>query len=185
MRSTTSIGLSAFLLSAVSAAKSTSSSSSFQIYGYGTGIGGAQLFSSGGSTYFGDYQLANDTEAAPVVFTPSGSVWLGSPNTTVFDGSDVPDWSNYTFSVPSAGSSSHDVNFLSSSNETGNVLTTGFTFYGTFIFVTGTDGNMESLWYALPTDTDGIYKLQWNTTGDDSDDKVLLTLKKTPPSSSK
>ncbi|KAF7553392.1 hypothetical protein G7Z17_g3678 [Cylindrodendrum hubeiense] len=186
MRFIHSLSFPALLFSAMAYAKA-SSSDPFQIYGYGTGIGGAQLFSSGGSTYFGDYQLANDSEAAPVVFTPSNNVWLGSPNSTVFDDTNttLPDWSNYTFSVPSSGSSSHDVSFISSSSDSSNVITTGFTFYGTFIFVTGTSGNLESLFYALPTDTDGIYKLKWNTTGDDTDDKILLTLKKTPPSSSK
>ncbi|KAH7007166.1 hypothetical protein EDB80DRAFT_777747 [Ilyonectria destructans] len=184
MHSILSLVFPTLFLSGIASAKS-SSSDAFQIYGYGTGIGGAQLFSSGGDTFFGDYQLANDTEAAPVVFTTSDGVWLGSPNSTIFSDSDLPSWSNYTFSVPSAGSSAHDVSFLSSTNSTSGVFTTGFTFYGTFIFVTGTSGSMESLWYALPTDTDGIYKLNWNTTGDDTDGKILLTLKKNPPSSSK
>ncbi|KAH6871204.1 hypothetical protein B0T10DRAFT_568447 [Thelonectria olida] len=157
---------------------------SFQIYGYGADIGGLPLFYSGGNAYFGDYTLVDDNEAAPVVFTASDTTWLGSPNATVFsNSSSVPSWSNKTFAVPSSSSSTHEVGFVNGTTNSSSFLTDGFTFYGTFILVSGSNGELESLWYALPSDTDGIYALEWNSTSDSTDGKILLTLKRTPPSS--
>jgi hypothetical protein len=54
--------------------------------------------------------------------------------------------------------------------------------YGTFVMVEE-NGQMTSLWYATPSDIDGIYVIGWNAsdTGH-SDDKVAITLKMTPPS---
>ncbi|GJC85537.1 hypothetical protein ColLi_08375 [Colletotrichum liriopes] len=112
-----------------------------------------------GDAYFGDHTKFNDSNAAPVICT----------------------WSNLTFSVPAEGTSDHDVGFVGS-NSTSDRQTSGFMFYGTFIFVESSSGAMESLWYATPSSIDGIYSLKWNETGDSSTDKIILTLKKTPPS---
>ncbi|EQB44174.1 hypothetical protein CGLO_17114 [Colletotrichum gloeosporioides Cg-14] len=158
-------------------------SSPFQVYAYGTGIGGLAMFSSGGDAYFGDHTKLNDTQAAPVIFTPNdNNTWTGAPNTTAIGNSTTPPtWSNLPFSIPSETSGSHDVGFSNSSST--DRQTSGFTFYGTFIFVDSTSGGgMESLWYATPSSVDGIYNLKWNQTGDDSANKITLTLKKTPPS---
>ncbi|KAH0431451.1 hypothetical protein CcaCcLH18_07067 [Colletotrichum camelliae] len=178
--------------------------SPFQVYAYGTGIGGLAMFSSGGGSgtvsfrasfsrvlqyltacdaYFGDHTKLNDTQAAPVIFTPNdNNTWTGAPNTTALGNSTTPPtWSNLPFSIPSETSSSHEVGFSNSSAT--DRQTSGFTFYGSFIFVDSTSGGgMESLWYATPSSVDGIYTLKWNQTGDDSANKITLTLKKTPPS---
>lgn len=40
-----------------------------------------------------------------------------------------------------------------------------------------------SLWYASPTEVEGIYAIGWNASdAAGSDDKVTVTLKSTPPS---
>ncbi|TEA20254.1 hypothetical protein C8034_v003939 [Colletotrichum sidae] len=167
--------------------RAVDNSGPFQIYAYGTGIGGLSLFSSGGDAYFGDHTTFNDSQAAPVIFTPStDNVWTGAPNTTGFDAnSTLPAWSNLTFSVPSTGSGDHAVGFTNSTAASGR-QTSGFILYGTFIFVesTAAGGGMESLWYATPSSVDGVYSLKWNQTGDASADQITLTLKKTPPSNS-
>ncbi|KAL0938061.1 uncharacterized protein CTRU02_207792 [Colletotrichum truncatum] len=165
--------------------RAVDNSGPFQIYAYGTGIGGLSMFSSGGDAFFGDHTKLNDSNAAPVVFTPTdNNVWLGAPNTTEFGGNEtIPTWSNLTFSVPSIGSSAHNVGFSNSS--TSDRQTSGFIFYGTFIFVEATGGGMESLWYATPSSVDGVYSLKWNQTGDSTSDKIVLTLKKTPPSNAR
>lgn len=154
-----------------------------------------------GDAYFGDHTKLNDTQAAPVIcksprhdpgnnlltdhrkVTPNdNNTWTGAPNTTAIGNSTTPPtWSNLPFSIPSETSGSHDVGFSNSSST--DRQTSGFTFYGTFIFVDSTSGGgMESLWYATPSSVDGIYNLKWNQTGDDSANKITLTLKKTPPS---
>jgi hypothetical protein len=56
--------------------------------------------------------------------------------------------------------------------------------YGSYVFVWVERGELESLWYALPSNMDGIYALKWNSTGDESGGKIPITLKKTPPSTS-
>ncbi|KAK1703660.1 hypothetical protein CaCOL14_001963 [Colletotrichum acutatum] len=157
--------------------------SSFQIYAYGTGIGGLALFTAGGDAYFGDYTQFNDSNAAPVIFTPEEDdteTWLGAPNTTAV--TTAPTWSNLTFTIPTADSGVHNVAFLNSSAPTTGRKTSGFSFYGNFVLVEAEDGSFESWWYATATDIDGIYNLRWNETGDDTDDKIILNLRRTAPS---
>ncbi|KAH7019848.1 hypothetical protein EDB80DRAFT_701666 [Ilyonectria destructans] len=162
-----------------------STSDPFQIYAFGDGIGGLPLICSGKSAYIGDYSLLNDTEAAPVLFTSgSNGVWVGAPNTTGFaDSSDLPTWSDLSFYVPKSSSSSHAVGLVDiSAGKNATLVTSGFDFYGTLAYLTGASGQMVTLWYAVPSDTEGLYSLRWNTTGESVDGAVLLTLKSSPPS---
>ncbi|KPM35395.1 hypothetical protein AK830_g11181 [Neonectria ditissima] len=162
-----------------------STDSPFQVYAYGENIGGMPLVSSGSTAYIGRYDYLNDTEAAPVIFTANeNGTWTGAPNTTdLGDSSDLPTWSDLEFSVPAASSSSHTVGLIDpSTNSTSGLITSDFGFYGKFIYVTGSSGDMETLWYAKATDADGLYELRWNTTGDEDEGLILLTLKSTPPS---
>ncbi|KAF3809611.1 hypothetical protein GCG54_00012898 [Colletotrichum gloeosporioides] len=157
--------------------------SSFQIYAYGSGIGGLALFTAGGDAYFGDYTQFNDSNAAPVIFTPQTDdeeTWIGAPNTSAV--TTTPTWSNLTFTIPSSDSDVHNVAFLESNSSSTGRQTSGFAFYGNFVLVEADDGSYESLWYATATETDGIYNLRWNETGDDTDDKIILNLRRTAPS---
>ncbi|KAK7440676.1 hypothetical protein Landi51_10477 [Colletotrichum acutatum] len=165
-------------------AVASDNTSPFQVYAYGEGIGGLSMFSAGGSdAYFGDHTKFNDSNAAPVIFTPTdNNGWLGAPNTTALNSTSPPTWSNLTFSIPAEGSSDHDVGFLSSNSSSSDRQTSGFVFYGSFIFVEASSGGMESLWYATPSSINGIYSLKWNDTSDATEDKIVLTLKKTAPS---
>lgn len=106
--------------------------------------------------------------------------WLGAPNTTAV--TTAPTWSNLTFTIPTADSGVHNVAFLNSSASTTGRKTSGFSFYGNFVLVEAEDGSFESWWYATATDIDGIYNLRWNETGDDTDDKIILNLRRTAPS---
>lgn len=106
--------------------------------------------------------------------------WLGAPNTTAV--TTAPTWSNLTFTIPTADSGVHNVAFLSSNSSMTDRKTSGFTFYGNFVLVEAEDGSFESWWYATATDIDGIYNLKWNETGDDTDGKIILNLRRTAPS---
>jgi hypothetical protein len=108
------------------------------------------------------------------------STLSGSPNTTASTG--TPSWSNVTFFIPSTTSSSHDIGFANSTTS-GEVSTTGFLFYSQVVLHSD-DGEMATLWYATPTDIDGVWSLKWNATDDDSTDNVLVNLKATAPTSS-
>jgi hypothetical protein len=44
------------------------------------------------------------------------------------------------------------------------------------------DGGFQSVFYALPTEVEGVWSLNWNTTGDDTAGKVPATLRDVRPS---
>ncbi|KAH8904104.1 hypothetical protein BR93DRAFT_985408 [Coniochaeta sp. PMI_546] len=185
MRSSTLTLISHFLLlglvfaSLHSTSKRATSSGNFQLYAYGNGIGGLPVFSTGSTVYIGDPTQSNSTDAAPVIFTSSSTSFLGNPNTTAVPSSS-PSWSNLTLAIPSSSSSSHAVTLVSSSNATSDVTTTGFTFYGRFLFILES-GAFESLFYALPTENQDVWSLNWNTTGDDTEGQVLVSLRNAKP----
>ncbi|KAI1079055.1 hypothetical protein F5B20DRAFT_191317 [Whalleya microplaca] len=155
--------------------------SPFVLYAYGDGIGGAPIFTSGDRAYLGDSFRLNSSEAAPVQFTTgTDDALLGSPNSTT-DSTSTPTWSNLTFLIPGPTSSSHDVGFTNSTPGS-DMSASGFIFYGQFLLHQNTDGSLKSMWYALPTGTDRVWTLGWNSTGDDTEGKVTLTLKATAPS---
>ncbi|CAH0024896.1 unnamed protein product [Clonostachys rhizophaga] len=155
----------------------------FQLYGYGAGVGGLTLFYAGGNAYIGDYTRINNPDAAPVIFTASEGYLLGSPNATAFsDSDDVPTWSGAALAIPAASSSSRAVVFSNSTAGNSSIVTDSFTSYGAYIFVSGDGGSMDSLWYTVPSDIRGVYALKWNSTGENDNSTISLTLKKTPPS---
>lgn len=45
-----------------------------------------------------------------------------------------------------------------------DIITDAFKAYGNTIFVS-IDGSLESSWYAVATDTDGLWSVGWNSTG--------------------
>ncbi|KAM5349263.1 hypothetical protein ACJ41O_005770 [Fusarium nematophilum] len=154
---------------------------SFSLFAYGNGIGGLPMFSTGGDVFVGNFSSVGNPEAAPVLFTTGDSTWSGSPNTTGYASDQSPTWSNLTFAVPGPSSSSHNVTLVNGTADTSN-LVTSFSLYGSFVFV-DEDGTLVSLWYGTPSGVDGVYSLGWNASSDDaSSDKVLITLKRTPPS---
>ncbi|KAI1100368.1 hypothetical protein F4804DRAFT_47697 [Jackrogersella minutella] len=155
--------------------------SPFALYAYGDGIGGAPLFTTGDGAFIGTTTQVNSTQAAPVVFeVGTDNALLGNPNTTASD--TTPTWSNLTFNVPDTTTAGHQVAFSNSSNSTTGRSGSGFVFYGSFLFHKNTEGGLKSMWYALPSDTDGVWSLNWNSTGDDTTGQVLITLKTTAPS---
>ncbi|KAI8964488.1 hypothetical protein F5Y11DRAFT_315828 [Daldinia sp. FL1419] len=151
----------------------------FGLFAYGDGIGGAPVFTDGEGAYIGRATRLDDSEAAQVEFIAgTDNSLLGNPNATA---GHVPTWSNLTFIVPDTTSSTHQVGFTNSTS-TGNRSVYGFVFYGEFLLHKDLSGDLESLWYAVPSDQDGVWVLNWNSTDDDTEGKVLVTLKATPPS---
>ncbi|KAI1377065.1 hypothetical protein F4677DRAFT_66327 [Hypoxylon crocopeplum] len=152
----------------------------FNLYGYGRGIGGAPVFTSGDRAFLGNASRFNDPEAVPVQFVVStDNSLVGNPNSTSEDSE--PSWSNLTFIVPDTASPSHQVSFSNSTSNT-DASASGFVFYGQFCLHKNTDGALKSLWYALPTEYDDVWDLDWNSTDDYTEGQVMLTLKATAPS---
>ncbi|KAF5973881.1 hypothetical protein FBULB1_8055 [Fusarium bulbicola] len=163
------------------AATAASNTNPFSLYAYGTGVGGLPIFSSGSEIFVGNFSKIDDSEAAPILFTVGDDAWYASPNTTGYAEGREPSWSNLTFAVPGPSSSSHSVKLINSTADT-DAYVSDLMFYGTFVMVEE-DGQMTSLWYATPSETDGVYVIGWNSSdAGHSDNKVTITLKRTPPS---
>ncbi|KAF4121299.1 hypothetical protein GMORB2_2261 [Geosmithia morbida] len=171
----------------VAASSSSFSSSSdddkFQIYAYGDEIGGFPIISAGEDAFIGDHTLIDNDELAPVIFTPDSGVLTGSPNTTAaLNSSSLPTWADLKLGVPSPSSSSHTVRFASSnSTNSTDLITDEWSRYGSFVGIES-NGTMNMLWYAAPSDTDGVYKLQWNDTVDSTEGLITLSLRTSAPS---
>ncbi|KLO82492.1 uncharacterized protein FFB20_04163 [Fusarium fujikuroi] len=176
------LGLTTFAASLlVTAATAASNNGPFSLYAYGTGVGGLPIFSSGDEIFVGNFSKVDDDEAAPILFTVGDDAWYASPNTTGYAKGRDPSWSNLTFAVPGPSSSSHSVKLINSTTDTDGYVFDLMT-YGTFVMVEE-NGQMTSLWYATPSEIDGVYVIGWNASdAGQSDDKVAITLKKTPPS---
>jgi len=88
---------------------------------------------------------------------------------------DNPGFQNATFGLPAAGPVRFGTNGTVKDGET----TTGFGFMGHMVLNTASDGSLNSLFFAEPTETDNIWALVWNQ-GEDKD-VVPVTLKDQPP----
>ncbi|KAF7555939.1 hypothetical protein G7Z17_g1819 [Cylindrodendrum hubeiense] len=176
----TALGASAFAVASPVNVERAVSDSPFSLYAYGTGLSGLRLFTSGNATYVGNYELVGDDQAAPVIFTKQDDDTLtGSPDTSV---TSTASWSNITFYVPSPSSSKHAVGFAKSVGDVPEIVTE-FIFYGAWIATIDTTGTLQTLWYVTPTETDGIYSLKWNATGDSTEGKITIALRTTAPAS--
>ncbi|KAI1496052.1 hypothetical protein F5X99DRAFT_401617 [Biscogniauxia marginata] len=153
---------------------------SFNLYAYGTGIGGAPVFYAGDVVYLGQLSSLNSTEAAPVLFeTGDNNALKGNPNTT--SSTTSPSWSNVTLFVPGPTSSSHKVGF-SNTTTNGTVSASGFVFYGQDVLHENSNGNLETLWYAVPASMDSVWSLNWNSTGDETEGIIMVSLRSAAPS---
>ncbi|KAI0595723.1 hypothetical protein F4775DRAFT_568041 [Biscogniauxia sp. FL1348] len=152
---------------------------SFNLFAYGSDLGGAPVIYDGETVYVGFPSLFNSTEAAPVLFDLSDNVLTGSPNTTT---NSSPSWSNVTLFIPSTTSSSHAVGFISGSSSNSSILTSGFMFYGQDVLHKSSSGSLETEWYAVPTGTEHIWTLEWNITSDAVNGTVPVSLRSAKPS---
>ncbi|KAI0127256.1 hypothetical protein BJ170DRAFT_683101 [Xylariales sp. AK1849] len=153
----------------------------FELYAYGEGFGGLSVFNWGGLAYLGNVSLANDSEAANVVFTRSSvdtTTMVGNPEVT--QGGARPSWSNATYFIPS-DTTTHQTGFVEGVAATDQV-TTGFVFYGNTAAWENTDGQLQTEWYALPYGDTDLWTLNWNSDGDETEDQVLVSLRSATPS---
>ncbi|KAI1349469.1 hypothetical protein F5Y01DRAFT_185135 [Xylaria sp. FL0043] len=155
----------------------------FELYAYGGGVSGAQVFYSKGAAFVGNQTQTDDGDAASVVFTAGpNNTFVGNPDMTSSRG--IPSWANKAFFIPSATSSSHDVGFTSETSgpdTDADVDTSGFIFYGATALHLNADNTLHGLWYVLPTRSPRVWSLHWNATGDKSDGHLSVTLRNVAP----
>jgi hypothetical protein len=96
-------------------------------------------------------------------------------------GATTPTWSDLTFYIPSSTADSHLAGFTDDISSVDGI-STGFIFYGSVAALEASDGTLETLWYALPYGTTGLWTLNWDPSTDDTTDKVSVSVKSTQPS---
>ncbi len=94
-------------------------------------------------------------------------------------------FSNATFYVPTTGATDRQAGFLLANETASSDMTlTGWQFYGEVLLLVGSNGAWNSLFYAEATDTEGLWALNWNSTGKDSG-AIPLAIRKNAPADSR
>jgi len=105
--------------------------------------------------------------------TDNNSVWVANPNATDSNAT----FADATFFVSSA---SHAAGFLGdNSTATNDEITSGFSFYGHTALLVDASGVWQSAFYAMATETDGLWSLGWNFTNVNG--AIPVTLRDTSP----
>ncbi|KAL4945501.1 hypothetical protein BDV06DRAFT_219192 [Aspergillus oleicola] len=148
----------------------------FNIYAYGDGISGLPIFYADGVARLGDAALSNAEDAQPVYFTVSSSspsTWIAHPNRTNENFANAP-FDDLVFTLPPADASGENVSFQ---EPTTSLLSTeeatSFDIYGNYVLLSGEQtGNF----YAVTTDTQGIYGLVWSAVASQDIPVTLRTI---------
>ncbi|KAL4923142.1 uncharacterized protein BDV17DRAFT_277928 [Aspergillus undulatus] len=150
----------------------------FNIYAYGEGISGLPIFYADGAAQLGDPSLSTAEVVQDVYFTvseTSPNTWIAHPNRTVSGFAEAP-FESVVFTLPPADASGENVSFeapsssLLSTNEA-----TAFDVYGNYVLLSGgRTGNF----YAVSTDTQGVWGLVWSA---ESSQDVAVTLRTIAP----
>ncbi|RYP34496.1 hypothetical protein DL767_004272 [Monosporascus sp. MG133] len=158
----------------------TDSREDIGLFAYGEGIGGLPVFYNEGLAFITDLGTANTTDMVPVLFTFSDTTLIAQPNTTSNNSLSSLGFESAVFAIPADDASSRQICFLG--NETSNGATTsGFGFFGQLVFLEGSDGSLQTQFYAQPTDTEGIWALAWDNA--DAEGAVPVAIRDTPPPS--
>ncbi|QKX53199.1 uncharacterized protein TRUGW13939_00275 [Talaromyces rugulosus] len=147
------------LMSTVLAAQNT-----FTLYAYGTNISGSQVFYSQGIAQIGDVRYANSSNVSNVYFYEESGKFIANPNITSTTASlkaseSNTTWTDLSFYIPK--SSGQPLGFTTNINSA-EVTTGSWHFYGEYAFIENSAGQLESHFFAQPTDVDGVYNILWS-----------------------
>ncbi|CAG9947127.1 unnamed protein product [Clonostachys rosea f. rosea IK726] len=124
-----------------------------------------QLFSDGKTLYLGDYTLLGNSEAAPVDFDESvATAWVATPVAT---DDTTPTWSGLYLAVPSSTDVGYSAVLLDPSADLSNYWHE-FYVYNPIILVQTDSVGLQDYWYAVKSGIDGVWKLEWQNSGDDA-----------------
>ncbi|RYP38380.1 hypothetical protein DL768_010790 [Monosporascus sp. mg162] len=149
----------------------------FGLFAYGEGIGGLPVFYNEGMAFVTDSETANATDMVPVRFTFRDTTLTAQLSN---NSSSSPGFKSAIFSIPAENASFHQIYFLRNETSDGET-TSGFGFFGQILFLEGSDGSLQTLFYAEPTDTEDIWALAWGDA--DAEGAVPLTIKDSSPPS--
>lgn len=164
-----------------SSLQSRATSSNFSLFAYGsdtdTEIGGYPIFYYQGLSYIANPAKVNYTSGYVLLTegTEDTTQWVATPLTTTNN-----TWADSVFYVPNRyGPTGFYKSGVSNVSES-NIITTGFTFYGTTAMVK-IDGSLYTEWYAVKTSVDGLWSVGWNATGAGVTDAELITVRRVNP----
>ncbi|KAF7905781.1 hypothetical protein EAF00_000060 [Botryotinia globosa] len=171
--------------------RDTSSTDSFQLYAYGTGIGGLPVYYSDGNAFIGNTVPAGSKVNADITFTPTSSTeWIVTPSS-----SNVT-LSNTTTSALVINPSSDgltNVGFTGavvgnsttkglSASTAGNGTTKGFIAFGNWaMWKDPSTEKIVSNFYATPV-CDGVWQLMWNGEEIYDGSSISVAVRKIAPS---
>ncbi|KAL4911471.1 hypothetical protein BDW74DRAFT_142946 [Aspergillus multicolor] len=135
---------------------------SFNLYAYGTGIGGLPVHYADGNAVVSKGAVNAVTDAV-VSFTKDTTHLLSSPDASSSQGS----FATAFFYVPGSSSTSHAVGFTTDEPSTTDRVTDKFAWYGSTLLVQGEGGQLTSSFYLKESDVSGVYELLWGVLGDE------------------
>ncbi|KAL4914973.1 hypothetical protein BDW62DRAFT_189427 [Aspergillus aurantiobrunneus] len=158
------------------ARQAVATDATFRIWAYGEGISGLPLFFADNIAQIGDPAVSTAENRQPVYFTVSENsrnTWIAHPNTTQSDFA-TASFESAVLSLPSSDSD----RFVQLQEPTPGALSSPdanvFSYYGDYVMIDIENANF----YAVPTDTEGVYSLVWS---DVASDDIFVVLRTNPP----
>ncbi|KAH8588999.1 hypothetical protein B0O99DRAFT_342394 [Bisporella sp. PMI_857] len=158
--------------------------SGISLYAYGGGTNGAPVFYDNGLAYIGYPALSSastnitftvDTNAAADPWYIAANTTDSVNSTAAFTGSPM------FYIVPTDGSFEQAGFAANASAVPAGGKTTGFSWFGTSVAFAGSESDFEMAFWAVNTNTTGIWSLYWSKNNTNVDNSVSIVLKSTPP----
>lgn len=86
-----------------------------------------------------------------------------------------------TFFIDNSAGAFEPAGFTTTATTGNDLVTSGFIVFGNQLVLVDDGGSMEQLWWAVPTDTDGIWSLRWNVDTVTEDNAVPVVVKNVAP----
>ncbi|CAI7613017.1 unnamed protein product [Penicillium glandicola] len=164
--------------------RQSTSTVSFKLYAYGSGISGLPIYYGNGTAQVADASVIDTTTLAamiPIDFTASENTWTASPSSTTGSTEDVTALSDNTnkLCLDQGNTSLNTVGFTgiaATDQSTTSPISNVWSTYGSYVLVSVSGANF----YARQTDN-GLYSLLWSTSAETSTDIIPLVLRTTAP----
>lgn len=86
-----------------------------------------------------------------------------------------------TFFVDNSAGAFEPAGFTSNPEAADGLVTSGFIVFGNQLVLVDSSGALEQLWWALPTETEGVWTLRWNVDTVTDNDAVPVVVKNVAP----
>ncbi|CRG86508.1 hypothetical protein PISL3812_03514 [Talaromyces islandicus] len=140
------------------------SQDTFTLYAYGSNISGSEVFYCQGIAKIGAVSHAHSSNVSNVYFYEEHGTFIANPNVTsttarIAASESNTSWAGLKLYIPNT--SGQPLGFTAG-NSSGEITTGDWHFYGEYAFIENSAGQLESRFFAQPTDNDGVYNILWN-----------------------